>query len=152
MPPKTQINKDFLKAVFTEEKKLLKKRAITTVEVPKYDELSVKHLWPTLVKDKTFMLYFPDNFAENKYPSRSYFFDVLNTVHPEYLEQIMAHANKQRHMATGDAMANERIKISEAWQDELKSMPYLSSKYYPALSPLISFILIQESQARRSTC
>ena len=98
------------------------------------------------------MLYFPDNFAENKYPSRSYFFDVLNTVHPEYLEQIMAHANKQRHMATGDAMANERIKISEAWQDELKSMPYLSSKYYPTLSPLISFILIQESQARRSTC
>ncbi len=42
VPPKNQVNKDFLKQVFTEEKKLLQKRAVATVEVPRYDELSVK--------------------------------------------------------------------------------------------------------------
>ena len=47
-----------------------------------------------MAKDATFMLYFPDNFAENKGPSRPYFFDILNTLYPKYLAQIMSHANK----------------------------------------------------------
>ena len=47
-----------------------------------------------MAKDATFMLYFPDNFAENKGPSRTYFFDILNTLYPKYLAQIMSHANK----------------------------------------------------------
>ena len=42
LPPKNQVNKDFLKQIFTEEKKLLQKRAVTTIEVPRYDELSVR--------------------------------------------------------------------------------------------------------------
>ena len=46
LPARHHVNKDFLKAVFSGEKQLLKKQAVTTIEVPHYDELSVKRLWP----------------------------------------------------------------------------------------------------------
>ena len=114
MPPQGQVTKDFLKQVFAEEKQLLKKAAIKAVEVPRYDELSVKKLWPSMSKDKKFMQFFPDDFAETKTPSRSYFFNILSTLHHDYLVKITAHANKERHSATGEGMKTESIQISES--------------------------------------
>ena len=128
MPPQGQVTKDFLKQVFAEEKQLLKKAAIKAVEVPRYDELSVKKLWPSMSKDKKFMQFFPDDFAESKGPSREYFFNILSTLYHDYLVKITAHANKERYSATGEGMKNESITISESWQEQLKSMPYLSCK------------------------
>ena len=90
------MHKDFLKQVFVEQKQLLKKKDVDSIEVPRFDELSVKQLWPEFQKDKVLARYFPDNFADSKGPSRKYFFDVLNTIYPDYLEKIMAHANEMR--------------------------------------------------------
>ena len=96
--------------------------------MPHYDELSVKRLWPSMSKDAKFMQYFPDDFAETKTPSRSYFFNILSTLHHDYLVKITAHANKERHSATGEGMKTESIQISESWTEQLKAMPYLSCK------------------------
>ena len=49
------INKDFLKQVFKEEKKLLSLNEVKYVNVPHYDELSVKRFWPILREDETLM-------------------------------------------------------------------------------------------------
>ena len=46
MPPENQVNKDFLKKVFIDEKKLLKKKAVDYISVPHWDELAVNKLWP----------------------------------------------------------------------------------------------------------
>ena len=62
MPPPQHVGKDFLKQVFSGEKMLLKKKAVTTVEVPFFDELAVKRLWPQLKKDPEFAKYFPDSY------------------------------------------------------------------------------------------
>ena len=70
LPPQSHVNKDFLKQVFSGEKMLLKKKAVTVVEVPHYDELSVKRLWPQYKKDPEFAQYFPDAYVEGKGPSR----------------------------------------------------------------------------------
>ena len=40
----------------------------------------------------------------------------------------MAHASKQRMAADGDMQKDETIAISKFWEEELKSMPYLSCK------------------------
>ena len=112
MPPIGHINKDFLKQIFAEEKVLLKKQAITTVHVSRYDELSVKALWPSLSKDRKFMAYFPDNYGDAKTPSREYFMNVLNTIYPDYMNKIMLHADKQRYSATGESQKTESIYIS----------------------------------------
>ena len=38
---------------------LFKKMEVVPIEVPQYDELSVKKLWPECKKDAEFMQYFP---------------------------------------------------------------------------------------------
>ena len=122
------MNKDFLKDVLAGKKMLLKKAEVEKITVPHYDELSVKALWPSLAKDKEFTVYFPDKYPKDKGPPRQYFFDVLNTVHPEYLQQIMAHANQERMAADAGNNLTDAIAISQFWEEELKAMPYLSRK------------------------
>ena len=104
LPPEGLVNKDFLKDVLVGKKQLLKKAEVKDITVPHYDELSVKALYPQFKKDPIFMSYFPDKYPAGKAPPRDYFFNVLNTLHPEYLQQIMNHANEQRMSAEGEAM------------------------------------------------
>ena len=54
------MNKDFLKAIFTDEKKLLKKNQVSYISVPEWDELSVKKLWPNIKLDENLAIYFQD--------------------------------------------------------------------------------------------
>ena len=44
-------------------------------------------------KDAEFCSYFPSKFPKDKGPSREYFFNILNTLQPEYLAKLMAHAS-----------------------------------------------------------
>ena len=88
------MNKDFLKDVLGGKKMLLKKSDVQTIRVPHYDELSVKNLWPMLNKDPEFTQYFPDKYPVGKGPPRDYFFNILNTVYPEYLQKVLSHANE----------------------------------------------------------
>ena len=46
VPPEKMINKDFIKKIFKEEKRLLELKKVKYVNVPHYDELSVKKFWP----------------------------------------------------------------------------------------------------------
>ena len=94
LPDETVVTKDHLKAVFTGQKQLLKKSEVKEIKVPKYEELSVKTLYPQFTKDPEMMYFFPDTYPAGKGPPRDYFFNVLNTIHPDYLAQVMAHANK----------------------------------------------------------
>ena len=96
--------------------------------MPHYDELYVKALWPQFSKDPEFTQYFPDKYPAGKGPPRQYFFDILNTIHPDYLQQVLEHANKQRMAADAETRKDESIAISKFWEEELKSMPYLSRK------------------------
>ena len=58
MPPETQVDKAFLRQVFTDEKKLMKKTKVSYIHVPHWDELSVKAMWRDLSTDKAFNVYF----------------------------------------------------------------------------------------------
>ena len=48
VPPDKMVNKDFLKQVLTEEKRLLSLKEVNYVNMPRYDELSVAKFWPKL--------------------------------------------------------------------------------------------------------
>ena len=61
--------------------------------MPAWDELSVKNLWKDLKNDSNFNIYFHDKYPAERGPSRKYFFDILNTIYPEYLKQIMDNAS-----------------------------------------------------------
>ena len=112
---------------------LLKKAEVRQIAVPHYDELSVKQIWPDVKKDGKFLSFFPTKYPKGKAPPREYFFNVLNTVQPEYHEKIIAHANEVRMAADGEKQQHQTIEISPFWEQQLKSMPYISSKYSPIL-------------------
>ena len=120
------LNKDFLKDVFVHKKRLLKLHEVNRICVPLYDELSVVKLWPMMKKDEDFMMFFPTKMPKGRVPDREYFFNILNTFQGEYLQQLIAHAQEQRHKAEGMARANETIEISEDWWHQLQSIPFIS--------------------------
>ena len=117
LPPAPTINKDFLKQVLADQKQLIRKEDVSFIEVPHYDELSVKALWPQFVQDDLFARYFPDEYPKDKGPPREYFFNILNTLYPDYLGQVMSHANEQRMSAEGEIGKSEAIQISEFWEE-----------------------------------
>ena len=99
------------------------------VHVPNWDELGIKHLWPDLKKDAAFNVYFQNDYPGDKGPNREYFFNILNTVYPEYLAQIMSHASKARFTVEGEAAKKQAIYATDEWYEALKDLPFKSSKY-----------------------
>ncbi len=60
------VNKDFIKLVLGGKKKLLKMSALTRINVPVYDELSVKRLYADAMKLPNLPDYFPDEYAKGR--------------------------------------------------------------------------------------
>ena len=58
MPGEKQVDKDFLKAILANEKKLLKKKSVDCISVPHWAELAVNKLWPQMKTDAAFNIYF----------------------------------------------------------------------------------------------
>ena len=78
-----------------------------TPNVPKYDELSVKNIYPSIRNDPELMMYFPNQMAKNRLPDREYMFTILNTLKPEYVKKVILHASKMRHTAEGKGEESE---------------------------------------------
>ena len=74
VPPSTSANRDFLRKVFKGEKKLLKVSECRFVNVPKFDELSVRNIFPKFKSDPDVMQYLQDNYPKNRIPDRTYFY------------------------------------------------------------------------------
>ena len=93
LPPEYMMNKDFLKEVLAEDKFLLPLDEVCRINVPLYDELSVIKIWPMMKEDEIFMSYFPSKMLKGRVPDREYFFNILNTFQPTYLQTLLKHAN-----------------------------------------------------------
>ena len=93
VPPTKMLNRDFMKQLLAEDKKLLELRQVVQVNVPHYDELSVKKFWPLMQQDLAFMKYMPDATPDGRLPEREYFWNVFNTLQTEYVGRLIEHAN-----------------------------------------------------------
>ena len=74
------------------------------------------------------MRYFPNKLPKGRLPDREYFFNILMTVHGQFLIALIEHASKQRNEAGADKEAKEVINISPEWWDKLTSVPFKSCK------------------------
>ena len=92
MPPYEQFTKDFAKLVFQGRKRLLKNCDKRSICVPKYDELSVKNLYNNFMKLEGVADYFPDKYPKGRVCDREYMFDVVNTLHPNTVKEILDYA------------------------------------------------------------
>ena len=122
------LNKDFLKEIFIDQKKLLRLDQVSRICVPLYDELAVIKLWPMMKGDEKLMCYFPTKMAKGRVPDREYFFNIVNTFHGEYLQKLIRHASDQRNTSESMAKAKETIEITDDWWDILNTVPFVSCK------------------------
>ena len=129
VPPEKMLNRDFMKQLLVEDKKLLELQQVIHANVPRYDELSVKKFWPLMQKDAVFMQYMPNATAEGRLPEREYFWNVLNTLQTAYVQQLIEHANAQRMTVQEDGEGADAIEISEEWWRKLNALPFISRKY-----------------------
>ena len=74
--------KDYAKDIFGEKKLLIRKKHVLYIDVPKYDELSVKNLYEKLLTLDNVRKYFPDKYPKGRQCDRDYMFNVANTLHP----------------------------------------------------------------------
>ena len=74
--------KDYAKDIFAEKKELIKKKNVLQIDVPKFDELSVKNLYDELLSLQNMSKYFPDKYPKGRQCDRDYLFNVANTLHP----------------------------------------------------------------------
>ena len=110
------INKDFLKLIFAEKKSLIPLSDLRMCSVPKYPELSVQNIYPIIMKDPEIMAHFPDSYPKGREPDRLYMFNILHTKKPEYVKNLVLHAQKQRNAVTEDSHKADEIVMSSAWQ------------------------------------
>jgi len=81
-------------------------------------------------QDKKFVFYFPDYYPKGRQPEREYFFNVLNTLQPSYMDQLIKKASKQRHSVLGGQPSDDVVNVSNDWWEKLNSQPYISSKSF----------------------
>ena len=48
-------------------------------------------------QDPTLRQYFADIYEKERLPDRAYFYNVFNSIYPDYLRQVIQHANTQRN-------------------------------------------------------
>ena len=118
-------NRDFIKAILRGDKSLLKMSEIRQVNVPKYDELSTKKLYPLqLDGHPEVMCHLPDSFPKERYPDRDYFFTVLATKRYEWLTSCIEHAKKMRYSSQEESLKAETVACTAEWFDALTEKPF----------------------------
>jgi hypothetical protein len=117
-----------LKAVLAGNKKLLKMAELRPINAPFYDEISVKNIYPRVKDDTTVSQYLPDNLPAGRQLDRTFFFNVLHTLHPDFVKGIISHAQRLRNTADDDTKKGDFIKVSAEWQTQLEALPFVSSK------------------------
>ena len=128
MPPADNINKDFLRDVFKREKKLLKKDKIKMIDVPHYEELNVRDVLKRFKDEEKLLAHIPTNLRKGKPIARPFFFNVLNTLYPGVVPAMINNARAIRNEELTKSEKKETIDIVPEWVEELKSVPFTSSK------------------------
>ena len=99
------------------------------MDVPNYQELSVKNLYESVMKDPKIAKYLPSkDQMSSRLPERKFFFGVLGTVDTEKLSEMIQEAHERRFNLPDDNSKKEAILITDKWLEELMKHPYHSSK------------------------
>jgi hypothetical protein len=139
----------FMRDVLADKKLHLKQNEVIRLDIPAYQELSVKNLYEDALKDPVLTKYLPTKEQlSNKLPEREFFFGVLCTLRKQYMKDIIQAASNKRFKVSDDDPKRQGIAITDGWFTELMKHPYHSSKQ-PALNlvekPGTGIFLMKES-------
>ena len=93
---------------------------------PAFDEIGVKALYQKVLHQPGMAQYFPDKLPKGRQMSKSYMYNIWNTIHPENVQAVFEYANSVRYAVDNEKMKENTILITEEWQRELEAMPFVS--------------------------
>jgi hypothetical protein len=83
------------------------------MEVPCYQEISVKNLYEDAMKDELLVKYLPTKKQlSGRLPERDFFFGLMCTLRNQYMKDIIAVAQKARYTVAEDDTKKQAISIS----------------------------------------
>lgn len=106
----------FLRDILSEKKLHLKQNEVIRLEVPAYQEISVKNLYDDAMRDPVLSKYLPSKEQlSNKLPERDFFFGVMCTLKKQYMQDIIADAQSKRFKVSDEDPKKQGIAITEGW-------------------------------------
>ena len=114
----------FMRDILSEAKSCLKQNEVNHMEVPCYQEISVKNLYKDAIKDEMLARYLPTKEQlSGRLPEREFFFGLLCTLRNQYMKDIIADAQKVRYTVPKDNLKKQGILISVSCMPELLKHP-----------------------------
>ena len=114
------VTKNQLKKVIKDDKKILTMQEVRFINVPAYDELSVKKIYSKSISLPGMIDYFPDKYPKGSTCSKEYMYNVFNTLYPKEVNSLIEHANSLRYSVDEEKNKENAIEISDAWKQKLE--------------------------------
>jgi len=103
-----------MRDILSDKKLHLKQNEIFHLEVPAYQEISVKNLYDDAMADATLVKYLTSKeYLSGRLLEREFFFGILCTLKNQYMKDIIADAHKKRYTVADDDPKKEGILISD---------------------------------------
>ena len=80
---------------------MLKQKEVAIIDIPKYEELSVKNIWSLVKAANDLCEYFPD-YSDKQVPDRDFMFSILWTFRHDVIEKMVEDARKNRALASNE--------------------------------------------------
>ena len=78
-----------MRKLFKGEKRAFKVTDVRRIILPLIDELSCKAMLGMIKNDEEVLVYLPDEYLKKLKPDHIFFFNIINTVHPGFLPQLI---------------------------------------------------------------
>ena len=93
----------FMRDILSKVRLYLRQNEVNRMEVPCYQEISVKNLYEDAMKDELLGRYLPTKEQlSGRLPEREFFFGLLCTLRNQYMKDIIADAQKVRYTVPED--------------------------------------------------
>ena len=132
MPSLKQTRLAHVQAILNGTKKALLQTQVPAKTVPNWPQLAVKHVYAEALKLKDVADFLPDptGKGEQRLPERDFFWKVLYSLHPVYVEDLIKRAAAERHPAAQNLQEQRwAVGVSKEWVDQLLLHDFTSSKY-----------------------
>ena len=112
-----------------DEKKVFERQNVACLFVPVWEEMGIKRVWPEAARITEFLMYFPDGWTATHKTERKFFYGILSTLAPNFVQAMVNEARQLRHNhRISRQMPVRQMNISSQWADLLLREPFVSCK------------------------
>ena len=99
LPKRDYCTLHFLQSILREDKLCLQKGEARRYKVPNLPELSVKKMWKEFSVVPDFLAHMPDEWKDGKRVDRTFFWTVMITLQPAFVDALVEDCRQQRKAA-----------------------------------------------------